>query len=296
MPCALPQEIHVGRVDPGFKISTESLRAVIVEAKAAWEQVVQVPLFTVTDNAGVPVNVVYDARQENTEKLKTLDDSIQATESQRREVQARYDVLRADFDAKQAALDEASQAFYAEREAYLADYQAAKNPSPFEQSAFIRRAEALDAHFAALNDQRGALSELADRINALVDQERQLVPDENSRIDAYNAVAHSQGAEFETGLYTSDVSGRTIDLYVYENHDQLLRLLIHEMGHALGLPHVADPQAVMYHLNVSKRPVLTEGDKQALRELCRQADPWQWPALLMEWFSALTSGTSSVPA
>jgi len=45
-------------------------------------------------------------------------------------------------------------------------------------------------------------------------------------------------------------------------------VLAHEMGHALGLEHVADAQAIMYKINQGKRLSLTEDDIAALNAQC----------------------------
>jgi len=48
--------------------------------------------------------------------------------------------------------------------------------------------------------------------------------------------------------------------------------LIHELGHALGLNHLENPQAFMYYLmgeQGMENPSLTAEDLQALKEACQ---------------------------
>ena len=50
---------------------------------------------------------------------------------------------------------------------------------------------------------------------------------------------------------------------------KLVRLLAHEMGHAVGIDHVGDPEAVMYKLNMGENLTATATDLAELNKVCR---------------------------
>ena len=96
------------------------------------------------------------------------------------------------------------------------------------------------------------------------------------RIGAIPMNSDTLGLAFDHRSIASGTWSGTILLNTegkFESADHLLAVLIHEMGHVLGLDHSENEKSVMHPTN--KRVVLSEEDKAAIREIygARRLDP-----------------------
>ena len=91
----------------------------------------------------------------------------------------------------------------------------------------------------------------------------------NLKINEYNEIGSSTGEEYDQGLYVRDETGTRIDIYQFSDRRQLVRVLAHELGHALDIDHIDNPEAIMYYLNEGINDTLTEDDLAAVKKACK---------------------------
>ena len=128
----------------------------------------------------------------------------------------------------------------------------------------------LNAEAEALTKAANDLNELAKEINRLGEKGNQLVDSYNREVNQYNAEFGFEH-EFTQGDYQSDGS---IHVYKFSNDNELVRVLAHEFGHALGIEHVDGNSSVMYYLmeDTSNKPLLSTEDVLAYYEVCGVAE------------------------
>ncbi len=286
VPCKQPIAYSIGTLDAGFGISREAFLQSIQKAEHAWELSSGKDLFEYDQNSAFTVNLIYDSRQEKTNRAKTITTSLNQTSKTRDSVKKQYDNAYANYLQAQKAYDASVARYKADVKDLNEDVRrsnAAGGASSEEYDALQARQKALTERMNVLEQDRVRLNTLAAQVNAFADTESKIVQTYNTEVEKLNEEFGSD-REFRQGEYT----GNSIVIYEFTNAKDLLMVLEHEMGHALGIEHLPNPSSLMYYRADQKTITVDGPTKDDLAALDSQCKKTSWGIFLERIRSAYT--------
>ncbi len=273
MPCQRPISYSIGSIDKRFGISKTTFAADLHEAEALWEKSSDKDLFEYKSAGGdVVVNLVYDYRQQASDKIASVGIQIDNSKASFDALKAQYNSLSARITVEKADLETSAAAYSARQEAYNTEVakwnrRGGAPPAEYDRLQAEKAAQSVDAQ--QLKAMSAQVNADIDTLNAIGTSLNQLIVRLNLNVAQYNQAGAAAGGEFTEGEYVSEAGSQRIDVYEYSSKTELVRVLAHEFGHALALDHVADTEAIMYKVNQGKRLTLAHDDIAELNAVCK---------------------------
>lgn len=269
-PCEAPILYRLGSIDPRFGVSTTTFEKDIEQASGIWGNAIDRDLFQYDPSGPLVINLVYDIRQQATQQENKLASINEEYGSQADAVKEQYVTLEEKYRTLEKEYRDQLNALQAAWDVYnrnVAYWNGRGGAPKKEYNTLTAERDKLVAEQNSLEAKRQELNTLAGEINSLIDQYNGLVKQINANVDTINSDGIA-GTQFEQGVYISDESGRRINIYQFDNQTYFIRVLTHELGHALGLGHNNNPESIMNPLNQSESLTLTPEDIESLKAEC----------------------------
>ena len=269
--CSIPLTYHLGEIDEYFSLSKTEAESVVQQATEYWQKATGRDLFKLSKHGRLTISFVFDdrqdlANQENTQR-KHLDRQLAQNEKLLKEVETLQTEYRKNLAAHQKRVDN----YKKQIDDYNRQVRRYNDQGGAPSAVFValeKQRRDLRSEAASLDRLATSLNKMAIKINELSDKGNKLIADYNRQVNRYN-----EKFGFIREFTQGDFSQREnrINIYKFSNQNELLSVLVHEFGHALGLGHVGNEEAVMYYLlkEGGKHDLhITEADKKAFALVC----------------------------
>ncbi len=270
--CAKPITYSLAKFDAGFNIDQPYFLRAIGQAEKIWEDAAGKNLFQYQETGGsLGVNLIYDYRQETTDELKKLGISVNQSRASYEELKTKYNSAKANYLSLKAVYDKDLIAYNARVKTFQANVTYWNNNGGAPQKEYnelTAEKSIIDSELLRIKNNELVINNLVNQVNGLANTLNKQAAVLNLNVKQYNTVGSSLGESYEEGLYYSDGVKRGIDIYEFQTYNQLVRILAHELGHAIGIDHLANAESIMYKMNTGTNLILTEEDKAALAGIC----------------------------
>jgi hypothetical protein len=259
---------RMGTLDPRFGITREDFRRAIEDASETWA--IGERHFKYDAKGKLRINLVYDTRQEMTQRVIAVRAGVSARMKEADVIgdkllplRDKFHILEASYSDQLASYEQATDSFNQEARRL----NNAGGASGAEFKILSGKRQSLRNQQVTLEEKRQELNRSTNDMNELIRKRNALLNRANAEAGALNS-SNSIGIQFEEGIYAREGDKEWIDIFQFESKASLRVILAHELGHALGIKHNANPSSIMSPLIHTDRLALTAEDENGLKAAC----------------------------
>jgi hypothetical protein len=274
-PCGKARTYRIGQIDERFGISPGEFSLLTKKAADMWSVPFSRDLFRETPDGKIVIEMVYDHRQDASEKMRRLNTDVSAGRESYEELKRHYDELKRDYERKTWEADRLAAEYQRRVQAFNAENDAGRRRGGVSEETYRRLQRELadlNVTHADLQRRREDLNQNANMMNHLSSMINSIATKHQTDVESYRKQGERLGGMFCKGLYKREGFKESITIYQYGGKKDLVQVLAHEFGHALGIVHVDVPNALMYH--AAREGKITEelspADIAALKARCKR--------------------------
>ncbi|MEX0780405.1 MAG: matrixin family metalloprotease [Balneolales bacterium] len=266
-PCDTPLLYEIGDIDIRFGIHQSDVAMAMEQVEQLWNTALDKELIKSSRDGDVMITLSF-ANEAN--KVAELSKTIAAKEKQIAENNRVHEQLLKQHEDRANAHEE----LLAQRNKVVREYNAniqkwsSSSAGPEEKRKETKISSKIDSLESRVHQELAAADALFRQIGASAERLNEKTDKYNSLIARYEDLLNDDRI-----INKGDFYGERIHVYQFDDQDDLVMVLAHEIGHALGLDHVPNDKSVMHayiHDQDLQNRLLTSQDIQAIQDLCHE--------------------------
>lgn len=272
--CTLEFSYTMGSIDPRFGIYEDEAVQLVEQAVALWASAVDTIHLFYSPDADNTIQFIYDERQKRYDRKLRYQKRMEMEDTRIKSLERQYDRQKRELDRLQAEHDRFTNQTENQIKRFntwVEEINRSGGFSPDKYREYERKKTSLDELKQKEKQKREFLNRRIDEVNAMRDHVNKEIDARNQMLDYYNTVL-GDVPSFASGFFEKHGNKGIISIYYFKDDQELLVLLAHEIGHALGLDHVPNEKSIMYP-TIKKQMQetgirLSKEDIKAIRSLC----------------------------
>ena len=276
--CEGPLIYKLGSVDEEFGLTTKLAEIFLKQSTEMWNENSKRVLFIpYTPGMGTEpdftVNFIYDHRQKLTDLWEKVEKKVAEHAGDLKNIKSDAENLNNDYKIELEKFNKANEVLAKRSEEFIKNvnaYKAKINPTKSDYEELASQKLEMENERDDLLMKQRKLQTMARDLNNKSVAYNEIQNDINKE---YEPIKAHEGESFKQGITQSIIANgkhipTVINVYEFSNYVKLKRLLVHELGHALGLAHLEVPKAIMYFQNNGDTCELSPDDIKAMKTLC----------------------------